>query len=222
MCENVTAIIPAYNEEKSIAATIKAVERIEFITEIIVVDDGSRDNTLKLTEAFKDVITIHHEKNKGKGFAVQSALPYVSNKFVFLIDADLGESAFQLWKLVSNTKRNTKTMLVASYPKPLIKGGFGLVKALSTKGLYLLTSKTVESPLSGQRLMSTDFLNTVMLPGGFGIEIKITLEALRNNIEIVEVPVNIRHEETGRNIKGFLHRGRQFISILDVFIRELI
>lgn len=222
MCENVTAIIPAFNEEENIEATINAIKRIEFIDEIIVVDDGSSDNTFKLAGSIEGVKCIRHDTNKGKGKAIEKSLPLVTNKFVILIDADLRESAAELEKLVCNTKINSKSMLVAVYPKPLIKGGFGFVKGLSRKGLYLLTSKTLESSLSGQRLMNTEFLRSIKLPDGFGLEFKISLEALRRNIEIVEIPVNIRHRETGRSLEGFLHRGRQLASILNVLMREII
>ncbi|MGB7606596.1 MAG: glycosyltransferase family 2 protein [Lutisporaceae bacterium] len=221
MDENVTAILPAYNEEENIKDTINAVKGIEGITEIIVVDDGSEDNTYRAAEGFKDILLIHNNANKGKGGAIKAALPYVSNKYVIFIDADLKQSASEMKKLVSNTKRNSRTMLVAVYPKPLKKGGFGLVKCLSRKGLYMLTSKTSDSVLSGQRLVSTEFIRNISIPSNFAMEFKITLEAIKNGLNIVEVPVNIRHRETGRNIKGFIHRGKQFVNILNVLIREM-
>lgn len=221
MWGNVTAVIPAYNEEASIFQTVKAVKEIEHITEIIVVDDGSKDNTYKIAKGIENIILLRNETNQGKGKAIKSALPLVSNKYVIFIDADLKQSAKELQKLVSNTKRKSRNMLVALYPKAQTKGGFGLVKGLSQKGLYLLTSKTSNSVLSGQRLMSTEFIRKIKIPDNFGMEFKITLEALKNNIEIIEVPVNIRHRETGRDIKGFLHRGKQFTNILSVLIKEI-
>lgn len=221
MGENVTAIIPAYNEAENILDTIESIKKIKYIKEIIVVDDGSSDNTYKIISVLEDIILLQYNKNRGKGFAIKSALPYVSSKYVLLVDADLKQSALELGKLVNNARLNSKTMLVAVYPKPLKKGGFGLVKSLSQKGLYLLTSKKLDSILSGQRVMSTDFIKSIIIPNNFGMEFKITLEAIRNNIEIIEVPVNIRHRETGRNLRGFIHRGKQFFNILNVMIREM-
>lgn len=222
MDENVTAIIPAYNEEDNIKDTINAVKSIEEITEIIVVDDGSKDNTCKEVEGLTDILLIHNQVKRGKGGAIKAALPFVTNKYLILIDADLKQSATEMKKLVGNTKRDSRTMLVAIYPKPLKKGGFGLVKLLSRKGLYLLTSKTSDSVLSGQRLMSKEFIEKISIPSNFALEFKITLEALKSDINIVEVPLNIRHRETGRNIYGFVHRGKQFINILNALIREMI
>jgi glycosyltransferase involved in cell wall biosynthesis len=220
--ENVTAIVPAYNECENIEKTIDALKQIKGITEIIAVDDGSKDNTYEVLKKIENIKLIHFGVNTGKGHAVKSALTYVTNAYVLLVDADLKSSALEMKKLVDYTEKNRKSMLVAIYPKPLNKGGFGLVKTLSQKSLYLLTSKNSDSVLSGQRLIHTDFLKQINLPDNFGLEFKITLEALRNNITIVDIPLNIRHRETGRNIKGFIHRGKQFRNILKVVIRELI
>lgn len=222
MDENVTAVIPAYNEAECIAETVNALKKLSNITEIIVVDDGSIDETYAIIQDFDGVKAIHNAENRGKGYAVKSALPHISNDYVLLVDADLKESASEISKLVSQLKSNENAMLVATYPNPLKKGGFGMVKKLSQKGLLLLASKTSESVLSGQRLMHADFLKNLDLPDTFGLEFKITLEALRRDLDIIEVPLNIRHRETGRDLKGFVHRGRQFANILRVVIREWI
>lgn len=222
MDENVTAIVPAFNESENIEETINALKQINGITEIIVVDDGSKDNTYEIIKRLDKISILHYEKNRGKGYAIKTALMQVSTKYVLLVDADLKSSAIEIRRLLNNTKMNNRTMLVAVYPKPLKKGGFGLVKSLSRKSLYMMTAQTSDSVLSGQRLIFTDFLRHINLPDNFGLEFKITLEALRNKICIVDIPVNIRHRETGRDIRGFLHRGKQFVNILKVIVRELI
>lgn len=217
-----TAIVPAFNEGENIEDTINSLKQIDGITEIITVNDGSTDNTIDVLKKIENIKIINNSINKGKGHAIKSALPYVSNKYVLLVDADLKNSALEMRKLVNNTNKVSCNMLVAIYPKPLKKGGFGLVKILSRKSLYLLTNKSSESVLSGQRLIYTDFLKKINLPEDFGVEFKITLEALRNNINIIDIITNIRHRETGRNLKDFLHRGKQFTNILKVVIREMI
>jgi glycosyltransferase involved in cell wall biosynthesis len=222
MDENITAIVPAFNEGENIEETVRALKQIDGITEIIVVDDGSKDNTYEIIKKIDRISVIHNVVNRGKGYAIKAALPNVSTKYVLLVDADLKSSATEIKKLINNTKMNSKTMLVAVYPKPLKKGGFGLVKTLSQKSLYMMTAQTSDSVLSGQRLIVTDFLRRINLPDNFGLEFKITLEALRNKICIVDIPVDIRHRETGRNLRGFLHRGRQFVNILKVVVKELI
>ncbi len=89
----VSIVIPAFNEEKVIAATIKAYQdflvkrHIDF--EIIVVNDGSRDSTEEIIHQFKDVICVSYNKNRGKGYAVKRGVLRATGDYIFFTDADL-------------------------------------------------------------------------------------------------------------------------------------
>ncbi|MBQ9736787.1 MAG: glycosyltransferase [Clostridia bacterium] len=89
----VSIVIPAFNEEKVIAATIKAYQ--DFLTkkdmnfEIIVVNDGSGDSTEKIIHQFKDVICVSYNKNRGKGYAVKRGVLRATGDYIFFTDADL-------------------------------------------------------------------------------------------------------------------------------------
>lgn len=221
MDENVTAVVPAYNEGERIVQTITALKNIGCITEIIAIDDGSKDNTMEVLQNCHGIKVIQNPVNKGKGYAVRAAMIYVTNPYVLLVDGDLCSSAAELKKLAEHDKISPKTMLAAVYPKPLKKGGFGMVKKLAGGSLHMLCRRSSASVLSGQRLIYADFLREIQLPDRFGLEFKITLEALRRNMDIIDVPLEIRHRETGRDLQGFVHRGRQFINILRVVVGEL-
>ena len=87
------AVIPAYNEEENIEKVIEKVKRVKSINKIIVIDDGSEDNTAKIARKMK-VIVLRHKKNKGKGEALRTGFNYVLKKlknikYVVVIDADL-------------------------------------------------------------------------------------------------------------------------------------
>ena len=78
-----------------------------------------------------------------------------------------------------------------------------------------------EEPLSGQRAMTDKVLRDILpFHSGFGIEIGMTIRALRRGYRVVEVPVNMTHAETGRNLKGFIHRGKQFMDVARVILEE--
>ncbi len=221
MDENVTAIVPAYNEEDRVADTIEALKNIGKITEIIAVDDGSSDSTLQVLQNCNGIKVIHYNTNKGKGRAVKEAMAHATNDYILLVDADLCSSAIELKKLTEYPEISNKRMLVGVYPKPLKKGGFGMVKKLAGSSLHMLSGKSSSSVLSGQRLVHGDFMREINLPDRFGLEFKITLEALRRDMEIIDIPLEIRHRETGRNLQGFVHRGKQFANILRVVVGEL-
>lgn len=86
----VSVIIPAYNEEKSIAKTIKSVSKSKYpFFEIIVVDDGSKDNTLKIARKFENErIRVFHKENGGKGTALNFGRSKAKGKIIFTMDAD--------------------------------------------------------------------------------------------------------------------------------------
>ncbi|MFA5961127.1 MAG: glycosyltransferase family 2 protein [Parcubacteria group bacterium] len=85
----ISCIIPAYNEEGRIGNVLEAVHRHPLINEVIVVDDGSKDQTCEIVGKFDNVKLIRHEKNKGKSQAVLSGIAKAKCETIFLLDADL-------------------------------------------------------------------------------------------------------------------------------------
>jgi len=219
--EDVSVIIPAFNEQSQILRTLSGLEGIQSIKEIIVVDDGSTDSTYKLLKPLKDITLLHIEYNSGKGNAVRYALDYATNKFVALLDADLCESSSEIQKLINVIRPDKEAIIIGKLPSSPGSGGFGMLKLISANSFQALTCKKVNSLLSGQRILPLDFLKSIELPYGFGLEFKITLEGVRRNLEVIEVPVNMRHRETGRDLKGFIHRGKQCLDILNLIRSEM-
>ncbi|MGE5632483.1 MAG: glycosyltransferase family 2 protein [Caulobacteraceae bacterium] len=222
MGENVTAIVPAYNEQDRILLTLAALKKIKDISEIIVVDDSSKDSTYEILKKENGIILLHNNSNKGKGSAVRLGLSHASNAYTALVDADIGDSASEIEKLVRAAKSDNNSIVIGMLPPSKIKGGFGFLKLISTKGFYALTSVELKSVLSGQRVLPTAFLRELDdIPDGYSLEFKVALEGIRHGLKLVEVPVDIHHRETGRNISGFLHRGKQCTDILKTIIMEM-
>lgn len=221
MGEDVSVIIPAFNEQFYILKTLAGLKGIEGIKEIIVVDDGSTDSTYKLLKPLKDITLLHIEHNKGKGNAVRYALNHATGRFVALIDADLCESSSEIQKLINEIRPGKEAIIIGRLPSSPKSGGFGILKRISVSSFKAFTSKKIDSLLSGQRILPADFLKSIELPNGFGLEFKITLEGVRRNLEIIEVPVDMRHRETGRDLKGFIHRGKQCLDILNLIRSEM-
>ena len=75
----------------------------------------------------------------------------------------------------------------------------------------------VNSPLSGQRAMSKEVLSALTpFHEAYGVELGMTLKALAKGFRVQEVMTTMKHNETGRDLKGFIHRGKQFVDILKV------
>src|SRR3989344_4396618 len=85
----VSCIIAAYNEGPRIGAVLDAISNNSLIDEIIVVNDGSKDNTQAVVEQYSKIQLISHSENKGKTFAVMTGLSQAKSNIILLLDADL-------------------------------------------------------------------------------------------------------------------------------------
>jgi glycosyltransferase involved in cell wall biosynthesis len=217
----ISAVIPAFNEEKKIGQTVKALSGIDGISEIIVVDDGSEDCTSEVARlAGANVLTL--TANVGKGGALAKGVTIASGDVLCFVDADLGESASEFRKLIDTVVRGEADMVVAVWARSGRRAGFGLVKGLASWGIYLLTRYRPDSPLSGQRVLRREVWEHAHYAcSGFGVEVALTVECLRAGFLIMEVPVSMSHRETGRDLSGFLHRGKQFVQVTCTLWRML-
>ncbi|GAV22348.1 glycosyltransferase family 2 protein [Carboxydothermus pertinax] len=221
MEKKVSVIIPAFNEEERIGETVRASFKIPGVKEVLVVDDGSTDNTYQ--EAAKaGARVIKLTQNRGKGKAIEAGAQEFTGDFVVLLDGDLGSSAAWAEKLLNPLLSGEADMVIARFGKARKKGGVGLVKKLTRWGLKLFTGQVIDAVLSGQRAFTREsFLALLPLSPGYALEFGMTVDALKKGYRIVEVPVEMTHRETGRDLKGFLHRGKQFRDILkEIFKRK--
>jgi glycosyltransferase involved in cell wall biosynthesis len=230
----IVALIPAFNEEDRIAATVKATRAIAGVDEVIVIADGSHDDTAqRATQADARCIRIRRRgffaTNVGKGGALEYVAPRTEDAdIVLLLDADLGHSAAQAASLLTPLLDGRAAMSIASFPRPAGKAGFGLVKGLAAraiarsdlamkrkKGLDATQGWLPDSPLSGQRALTQACLQAIRpFASGYGVEVAETIRALRAGFAVIEVPTTMTHAATGRNLAGFLHRGKQLFHVL--------
>jgi len=84
-----TAIIAAYNEERTISEVLRALTQSALIDEIIVVSDGSTDDTVAAARRFDNVKVIALRENRGKGYAMRVGVDYASNDVLFFVDGDM-------------------------------------------------------------------------------------------------------------------------------------
>lgn len=217
----VIAVVSAYNEEERVVLTVEALRSISEIDEIVVINDASSDNTgEKARRAKARVISLEH--NRGKGGALNLVLDQVSFDVLLLVDADLGDSACQVDRLLRPVLDGNTDMAIADFPKAKVRGGIGLVKGLAAWAIKHTTGLSVKEPLSGQRALKKEVLKSVKkLEEGFGVEVGLTIDAARAGYRIIEVETEMTHRETGRDVRAILHRGRQFFDVLKVVAKRL-
>ncbi|SHH08532.1 glycosyltransferase family 2 protein [Tepidibacter thalassicus] len=221
----VSIIIPAYNEEAKIKDTIEGIKDLSCINEIIVVDDGSSDNTFEIASSYEAVKTYKLDKNMGKGYALNYGLKIAmkNSDVIGFLDADLGKTSREVEKLIYPILNNECDVTIAKFPPAKKKGGFGFVKKLAKSGVKFLTGEELDSTLSGQRVFKKEVLKEFNeIPFGYGVEVGMTIDIINKGYKIKEVLVNMTHNETGRNLKGFIHRGKQFYHINIILIKKIL
>jgi glycosyltransferase involved in cell wall biosynthesis len=212
---NVVAVVPAHDEAATIAATVAAIRSLPEVSRVLVVDDGSSDTTAEeARRAGADVLVL--PRNVGKGGALEAGFEAAGDAdAVLLLDADLGASAAEARVLVGPVIAGAADMTVAVLPRPKGSGGVGLVKRLARDGIARMGGGfSAEAPLSGQRVLNRSALAAARpLSHGFGAEVAMTIRVLRAGLRVLEVPAAMAHRATGKDVAGFVHRGRQYRDV---------
>lgn len=209
----VVAVVPAKDRADSVGQTVAALGAVPGVHEVLVVDDGSADDTASVARG-AGAWVLRLPENRGKGGAVAAAVAATPETDVYLlVDADTGASAGQAGALLGPVVDGEADMTVAVLPSAGGRGGFGLIRRLAGVGIRRGTGGfRARAPLSGQRAVRGSLLRSLDLAPRFGLEVGLTVDAVRAGGRVVEVPVAMDHRHTGRTMAGFAHRGRQGVD----------
>ena len=224
--QRVAVIVPAYNEEDTVGSVVEVIKKVSFVDEIIVVNDGSSDNTAE--EALKaGARVITHENNKGKGEALLTGYNSVKCDIIAFIDADI---------------HNLTSKKVEAMIKPILLGNAeitktkfsresGRVTELTAKPLlnYFFPEISFEQPLSGQFAAKKEALKKINFEKDYGVDVGIVIDADVLDISILEVDIgaiehdmsplddlNLMANEVVRTIMGRANKYGRVIMIDDI------
>jgi len=200
----IKALIPAFNEEKTIGNIIDILNTIPRVEEVIVVDDGSEDNTYQEADS-RGAKVIKLDENKGKGAALQEGISKIDTEIILLLDGDLiGLNDTHIYKLIN----------------PLLADEADMTIGIFTKGRGLTDLAQVVSPnLSGQRAIKLSELRKIksLDQKGFGVEVTLN-KHFKDKNRVKKVPLkeltHVMKEEKMGFIKGAKARSKMYLDIL--------
>ena len=208
---NVTAIIPAYNEEMTIASVVNCLREVNKIQKIIVVSDGSTDRTAEIArECGADVIEL--EENVGKGGAIKAGVNECGTEVILFLDADLiGLNERHVLDLIEPVINNSADMTIG-----IFRNG-RMVTDLAQK---------VTPYLSGQRAIKKSVIDKI--PNiditRYGVEVALTKYLDKSSVKVQEVDLpdmtHVTKEEKLGLIKGVQARLRMYWDIVKILSRN--
>jgi hypothetical protein len=219
--QRVAVIIPAKDESRRIAATVRSARAIPHVDLVLVVDDGSVDNTQDVAREAGAVV-VRHSHNRGKAAAMETGAAIVAMRdtddrparLLLFIDGDLGDTAVNTASLVPPVFERAVDMSIALLPPQPGAGGRGIVVGAARRAIASLTGWTPAQPLSGMRCLTREaFEAATPLARGWGVETGMTIDLLRQGFVAVEVPCDLRHRPSGTDLRGQLHRAAQYRDV---------
>lgn len=206
-----SVIIPVFNEAGTIEEIIRRVFATGLVDEIILVDDGSTDGTreiLKKYEKKSQVQVILHERNQGKGAAIQTGLKNVSGELILIQDADLEYDPRDYEALLQPVREGLADVVYGSRflggPRRPILFWNMLANKILTLTTNILYNNILTDMETGYKLFKREVVQGMHIKArGFDFEPEFTAKILKKRVRIYEVPIRFtpRFYEEGKKIK---------------------
>ena len=195
MTKTIAVIIPAYNAEYSLAELVHRLRNTIGDVRIVVVDDGSRDRTNEVAASIGTIV-LRHEKNQGKGAALQTGFDFLNRQpeieFIVTMDADLQHQPEDVPKFLLVQQKTNADIVIGwreriGSPMPVHRR---LSNTITSALVGARTGMKIKDSQCGFRLIRRSVIESVRLEStGYEAETEFLLKAARRGFTIEFVPV---------------------------------
>ncbi len=230
MREKISIIIPAYNEAGRIASsveeTVKAFNSFGYPWELIVMDDGSSDDTYQrvshLCEKYPQLIVKKNPYNLGKGRALKKALRYITGDYTLFLDADMDLHPIQFQTLFDIMLFDKADIVIGSKLHPNSVVNYPFQRKIISWFYYLLVRVLFNLPChdtqTGLKLFKTEVLRKVLprvLVKKFAFDLEVLVNAHHLGYKIAEAPIILKPQRSYSRIgpKSILATGLDTLAI---------
>ena len=213
----VCVLLPSYNEEKHIDRLIKRIKN--YVTDVIVVDDGSSDRTGEIA-SMEGAFVIRHNTNKGKGASLRDGFDYcrgLDYDAVIVMDADGQHKPEEIPKFIEVGSKNGDVIVIGNRMQDVSR--MPILRRLTNQCTSFLISMfarhDVPDSQCGFRLIKRNVLKNLKLStSNYDTESEILIEAARNNFQIISMPITTIYEGQYSNINPVVDTLRFFWLVL--------
>ena len=218
MSTGTAVIVCARDEAERLPATLAALAAAFGDARLLVADDASRDATAALARAAgAEVVSAPRRLGKG-GAATLAAQRVAPGDVVVLCDGDLADSAVHLVRLADAVRGGEADLAVGAFSRRE-GGGFGLALRFARWAVRRRCGLSLDAPISGQRALSPAALEAALpFAPRFGMEVGMTIDAVRSGYRLGEYELDLQHRTTGRTLGGFAHRAVQLRDFARVYL----
>lgn len=220
--ELISIIIPAYNEENNIGKVLSKLLKLKhkYHFEIIVVDDGSSDNTAKVSKENGAVKVVRYKKNRGKGGAFIEGIKHAHGKYIIQIDADDQFQVADIPKFIDKLRNGYDVVCGTRFNKGKVEKGS--VSSLNLFGNWLMSKTTIffsDIPITdimaGFKGFTKEALKKLDLSTNhFGYEAEVVVKAGKLNLRVTEVPIIYKKRMHGASSVHALKDGFRVITTI--------
>ena len=213
--------LPAYNEERAIAGVV--LQAREYADVVIVVNDGSVDNTAKVAR-LAGAEVVEHDKNRGYGAAIQTILAEAGRRkadILVIIDADAQHDPNEIPLLVEAVKSGSDVVVGSRQSqKAVIPGYRRFGQSILAKFANIAANQNLSDTESGFRAYSKKaIMGMELTQQGMAISAEIISEASHKGLIISEVPISVSYDDVSSSQNPILH-GLSNLSRIFIFISE--
>jgi glycosyltransferase involved in cell wall biosynthesis len=217
----ISIVIPAYNEQgtigKTVLGTILTMDSLKIPYEIIVVDDGSTDDTARIASKYKATV-LSNGKNRGKGYALRRGFRHARGDIVVTIDSDGAHEPKEIPDLIQPLFNGVDVVAGSRY----LSGRMHTTTRLHRIGntvfnlaIMTLTRKRITDSQSGFRAFKKEVLEKINLrSSGYDIEVEMTIKSLKNGFVFQEKPICCEKRKYSYSKLRTLHDGAKIFKAI--------
>lgn len=212
--KNFSVVVPSYNESDSVKHVLDEIFKIEEVSELIFVNDGSTVDISEIVKPYsadKRFIYVKHKQNKGKGEALKTGVKKAKNEIILFLDADLRNiTAAKIKKIASPVLKGEVDLSRGSFQR---KRGRVTEFAVKPMMKILFPEMYFEQPISGQICAKKSFLTTVDFESRYGVDIGLLFDAIDGGQRIIEVNIG-KLDHKANSAENIAEMSRQVLETM--------
>ena len=204
---NWCVVIPTFNNDKTLEKVLREV--LQVTGDVIVINDGSTDNTLGILRQFPSVITVSYARNKGKGYALRKGFEEALKegfRYAVTLDSDGQHYARDIQAFIAKVEEFPDSLIVGTrtLPKDRLKRGSGFANRFSNFWFSFISGVSLPDTQSGFRLYPLEMIKDIrFLTNKYEFELEVLIRSAWHGIPLINIPIGVYYPDKAERVSHF-------------------